>query len=92
MTRKLVGCSFIKDDGNVYIPDEINGKKNESVLVKAAQKSAADGGPALINALCGVGGADPNQRSAKERIILRELRSRSIHTTSILLLHNDRTI
>ena len=69
MTRKLVGCSFIKDDGSVYIPDEINGKKNESVLVKAAQKSAADGGPALINALCGVGGADPNQKSAKERII-----------------------
>ena len=25
-----------------------------------------DGGPALINALCGVGGADPNQKSTKE--------------------------
>jgi hypothetical protein len=72
LTRKLVGCSFIKDDGSVYIPDEINGKKNESVLVKAAQKSAADGGPALINALCGVGGADPNQKSAKENTAFHE--------------------
>lgn len=72
LTRRLVGCSYIKDDGSVYIPDEINGKKYESALVKAAQKPAKDGGPALINALCGVGGADPNQKSTKENTALHE--------------------
>ena len=65
LSRKLVGCCYIKDGAPISIPDEINGKNRDSALCAAAKVRAEDGGPALINALCGIGGADPAQRTTK---------------------------
>lgn len=65
LSRKLVGCCYIKDGAPISIPDEINGKNRDSALCAAAKIRAEDGGPALINALCGIGGADPAQRTTK---------------------------
>ena len=70
-SRKLVGCCYVKDGAPISIPDEINAKNRESALYRdsalcaAAKIRTEEGGPAIINALCAIGGADPNQRSAK---------------------------
>lgn len=63
LSRKLYGSCSFTDDGRAIIQDEVNGKRGvESALIKAAKVTVANGGPALINALCGIAGADPNQK------------------------------
>ena len=61
LARKLVGVCRPKEE-QIIIPDELNGINRDSALVKAASADLNHGGPAIINALCGIGGADPNQR------------------------------
>ena len=65
LARKLVGVCRPNED-KIMIPDELNGINRDSALVKAAAADLTQGGPSLINALCGIGGADPNQRSVKK--------------------------